>query len=74
MNANFRTYRTQVSLPASANNVADMCELQAQNCMIQEQWTLLLRSVSVIPGNKTVIARIKSSKLLTSGFLEIFGF
>jgi len=30
MKANFRTIRTQVLQPASAGNVADMSELQAQ--------------------------------------------
>ena len=60
MKVNFRTNRTQVSLPASAGNVADMCELQAQNCMTPQQRTRLLRSVSVMSENKTVIARIKS--------------
>jgi len=73
MKARFRTIRTQVSQPASAGNVADMSELQAQNCMTPQQWTRLLRSVNVTSENKTVIARIKSIKLLTSGFLEIFG-
>jgi len=67
----FRTIRTQVSQPASAGNVADMSELQAQNCMTPQQWTRLLCSVSAISENKTVIARIKS--ILTSGLLEIFG-
>jgi len=61
------------NLPASAGNVADMSELQAQNCMTPQQWTRLLRSVNVISENKTVITRIKSIKLLISGFLEIFG-
>ena len=73
MKANFRTVRTQVSQPASAGNVADMSELQAQNCVIPQQWARLLRSVNVILENKTVIARITSIKLLTSGFLETFG-
>jgi len=73
MKANFRTIRTQVSQPVSAGNVADMSELQAQNCMTPQQWTRLLCSVSVIPENKTVIERIKLIKLLTSGFLQIFG-
>jgi len=72
MKANFRTIRTQVSRPASAGSVPDMSELQAQNCMTPQQWTRLLRSVNVISENKTVIARIKSIKMLTSGFLEIF--
>jgi len=73
MKANFRTTRSQVSQPATAGNVVDMSELQAQNCMTPQQWTLLLCSLSVISENKTVIARIKSIRLLTSGFLEIFG-
>ena len=63
----------QFSQPASAGNVADMSELQGQNCMTPQQWTRLLHSVSMILENKTVIARIKSIKLLTSGFLEVFG-
>jgi len=61
----FRTIRTQVSQPASVGNVADMSELQAQNRMTTQQWTRLLRSVSVISENKTVIASIKWIKLLT---------
>ena len=73
MKANFRTIRTQVSQPASAGNVADMSELRAQNYTTPQQWTRPLCSVSVISGNKTAIARIKSINLLTSGFLEIFG-
>jgi len=64
----FRTICTQVSQPASAGSGADMSELQAQNCMTPQHWTRLLRSVSVISENKTVFARIKSIKLLTSVF------
>jgi len=41
--------------------------------MMPEQWIRLLCSVSVIPANDTVIARIKSIKLLTLGVVEIFG-
>jgi len=52
MKVNFRTIRTQVSQPASAGNVADMSELQAQNCMTSQQWTRLLCSVSVISESK----------------------
>jgi len=37
MKANFRTIHTQVSQPASAGNVVDMSELQAQNCMTPQQ-------------------------------------
>jgi len=73
MKANFRATRTQVSQPAFSGNVADMNELQAQNCMTPQQQTRLLRSVSVMLGNKTVIARLKAIKLLTSSFLGIFG-
>jgi len=68
MKVNFRNIRTQVSQPPSAGNVADMSEQQAQNCMTPQQWTRLLCSESVISENKTVIARIKSLKLLTSVF------
>jgi len=74
MKANFRTNRTQVSLPASAGNVANMCELQAQNCMTPQQWTRLLCSVNVISENKTVIARITSIKLLTQVFYKFLVF
>ena len=63
MKVNIRNFRTQVSQPASAGNVADIIELQAQNCMTPQQWTRLFRSVSVISENKTVIARIRSIKL-----------
>ena len=73
MKANFRTIRTQVSQPTSAGSVADMSELQAQKCVIPQQWIRVLGSVNVISENKTVAARIKSIKLLTLGFLEIFG-
>jgi len=64
--ANFKTILAQVSQPASAGNVADLvnCKLISHHCMM---------SVSVIPANETVIARIKSIKLLTLGVLEIFG-
>ena len=71
--ANFRTTCSQVSQPASAGNVADAVNCkQAYHCMTPEQWTWLLRSVSVISAKKAVIARIKSINLPTSGFLEIF--
>jgi len=69
----FRTLRTHVSQPSFSGNVADISELQALNCMAPQQRTRLLRSVSVISENKTAIARIKSIKLLTSSFLEMFG-
>jgi len=48
-------------------------ELQAHHCKIPEQLTRLLCRVSVTSANKTAIAKIKSIKLLTSGFLENFG-
>jgi len=37
MKAIFRTIRTQVLQPASAGNVPDMSELQAQYCMTPQQ-------------------------------------
>ena len=75
MKANFKTILPQVSQPASAGNEADLvnCKLISHYCMMPEQWIRLLCSVSVIPANETVIARIKSIKLLTLGVLEIFG-
>ena len=69
MKASFRTTRTQVSQPIYAGNVADTSELQAHHCIIPQQWTRLLCSVT--SETKTVIAITKS--ILTSGFLEIFG-
>jgi len=72
MNDNFRNIRTQVSQPATAGNVTDTSELQAQNCMTPQHWTWLLRSVSVISENKTVVARIKSIKLLISAFYNFW--
>jgi len=38
----------QISQPASAGQVADMSELQADRCMTPKLWTCLLCSVSVI--------------------------
>ena len=75
MKANFKTILPQVSQPASADNPADLvnCKLISHHCAMPEQWILFLCSVSVIPANETVIARIKSIKLLTLGVLEIFG-
>jgi len=72
----FQTILPQVSQPASAGNVADLvnCKLiNSHHCMMPEQWIRLLCSVIAMPANETVIARIKSIKLLTSGVLEIFG-
>ena len=73
--ANFKTILLQVSQPASAGNVADLvnCKLISHHCMMPKQWIRILCSVSVILANETVIARIKSIKLLTLGVLEIFG-
>jgi len=73
--ANFKTILPQVSQPASAGNAADLvnCKLISHHCMMPEQWLRLLCSVSVVLANETVIARIKSLKLLTLGVLEFFG-
>jgi len=73
--ANFKTILPDVSQPASAGNVADLvnCKLISRHCMMPELWIRLLCSVSVILANETVIARIKSIKLLTLGVLEFFG-
>jgi len=67
---NFKTNLPQVSQPASASNVADLvnCNLISQHCTMPEEYIRLLCSVSVIPANETVIARIKPIKLLTLGF------
>jgi len=53
-----------------------MSELQAHHCITPEQWTRLLCSVSVIPANKLSLQELNQFigiKLLTSGYLEIFG-
>ena len=75
LKASFKTILPQVSQPAFAGNVADLVnsKLISHHCMMPEQWIRLLCRVSVILANETVIARIKSIKLLTSGVLEIFG-
>jgi len=72
---NFKTILPKVSQPASAGNVVDLvnCKLISHHCMMPDQWIRNLCSVSVILANETVIVRIKSIKLLTSGVLEIFG-
>jgi len=57
----FITTRTQISQPASAGNVADTSELQAQNRMTPQHWTQLLRSVSVI--SKTTLSLQALSQL-----------
>ena len=36
-----------------------MSELQAQHCMIPEQWTWPLRSLSVVPANKLLLQELK---------------
>jgi len=41
--------------PMPAGKGVDMSELQAQHCMAPEQWTWLLRSVSVVPGNELLL-------------------
>jgi len=54
---------------------ADMSELHAQHCMTPEQWTWLLRRVSVIPADKLLLQEINQLigiELLTSNFLESF--
>jgi len=54
---------------------ADMSELQAQHCMTLEQWTWLLRSVSVALANKLLLQEINQLigiELLASNFLESF--
>jgi len=56
-----------------AGKGADMSELQAQHCMTPEQWTWLLRSVSVVPANKLLLQEINQFigiELLASNFLE----
>jgi len=59
------------SMPAGKG--VDMSELQAQHVMIPEQWTWLLRSVSVVPATKLLLQEINQLigiELLTSNFLE----
>jgi len=58
-----------------AGKGADMSELQAYHCKTPEQWTWLLRSVSVIPANKLSLQEINQLigiELLTSNFIESF--
>jgi len=60
-------------MPASKG--ADMSKLQAQHCMTPQQWTWLLRSVSVVPVSKLLFQEINQLigiELLTSNFLERF--
>jgi len=64
-----------LTTPMPAGKAADMIELQAQYCMIPEQWTLLLCRVSIVPANKLVLQEINQLigiELLTSNFLESF--
>ena len=66
----------QVWQPASAGKGADVSKLQAQHCMIPEQWNWLLCSVSFVPADKLSLQEINKligMELLTSGFLENFG-
>ena len=74
---NNRTIRSHVSQPASAGKVADMSELQAHHCMTPEQWTWLLCCVNVIPANELSLQelhQLTGIKLLTFGFLKMYGF
>jgi len=61
------------SMPAGKG--ADTSELQARHCMTPEQWTWLLRSVSVTPATKLLLQEINQLieiELLTSNFLKRF--
>jgi len=54
-----------------------MSKLQAHHCVTSEQWTWLLCIVDVIPANILLLQEIDQLigvELLTSGFLENFGF
>jgi len=58
-----------------AGKGADMSELQAQHCMIPEQWTWVLCRVSVVPADELLLQEINQLigiELLTSNFLESF--
>jgi len=71
-----RIIRSQVLQPASAGKRTDMSKLQAHHCMTPEDWIWLLCSASIIPANKLSLQKLYQLvgiKLLTSGFLEIFG-
>jgi len=51
-----------------------MSELQAHHCIIPEQWTCFLRSVSAIPVNKMLLQELDQligMKMLTSDFRNI---
>jgi len=61
-----------LATPMPAVKGADMSELQAQHCMTTEQWTWLLRSVSVALANKLLLQELSQLigvELLTSNFL-----
>jgi len=73
--ANSRTIRSQVSQSAFARKGVDLVNCKAHHCMIPEQWTWLLCSVSVTPVNELPLHELNQLieiKLLTSTFLEIF--
>jgi len=77
MKTNSRKIRSQVWQPTSAGKGADMSELQAHHCMTPEQWAWLSCSVSVKKVNKLSLQEINQLfgiELLTSGFLQNFGF
>jgi len=64
-----------LATPMPAGKGADMSELHAQHCMTPEQWTWLLRSVSVALANEPLLQEINQLigiELLTSNFLESF--
>jgi len=66
-----------VIVTQSAGKEKDMSELQTHHYMTPEHLTWLLCSVSVISANTSYTARIRlnrliGTKVLTSGFLEIF--
>jgi len=70
---NSEATRSQVWQSSPAGKGADMSELQAHHCMTPEQWTWLLRSVSVVPANKLPLQEMNELigiELLTSSFLE----
>jgi len=66
---------SQVSQRESADEGVDMSEPQAHLCITPEQWSWRFCSVSAIPINKSVIARIKTIRIeiLTSDFPTFFG-
>ena len=69
---NIRTICSHVSQPASAVKGADLVNCKLVTAWHQNSELRLGCFVSVIPSNKTAIARIKSVKLPTSGFWKFF--